>query len=189
MMWQRKMVTLTRTRLTHSSRIGRGRKSLSRTLSSCPVRRWSCKVSVKQQTFFQMNDTSNSRILLRPDVWHPAARSPLCHRELHCLPLKCLWLRHKGNHCHYAKKITPNELFSKCFPCLLLDLPIKDHHPHNIMIIKSQHQFLILDPDPHDLDHSFHERENCENHSKRGRGLDHRGHSHLHIFHIQRGNL
>ena len=38
------------------------------------------------------------------------------------------------------KKITPNELFSKCFPCLLLDLPtIKDHHTHNIMIIKSQH--------------------------------------------------
>ena len=90
------------------------------------------------------------------------------------------------------KKITPTELFSKCFPSFRFTYQrssSSQYDDHQKSTHQSQHQFLIPDPDPDDLDHSFHKRENCENHSKRGRGLDHRGHSHLHIFHIQRGNL
>ena len=37
-----------------------------------------------------------SRVLLRSDVWHPAARPSLCHGKLHCISLQCLWLCHPG---------------------------------------------------------------------------------------------
>ena len=94
---QPKKGTLTQRRWsTPSSRIGRGRRSSSRTSSSCPARRSCCNVSIGQKEN-DMRGETNVRVLLRPDVRHPAARPPLCHRELHRLPLKRLWLCHQSN--------------------------------------------------------------------------------------------
>ena len=48
----------------------------------------------KEKIFF-------SRVFLRTHVRHPTARPPLCHRELHRLPLQRLWLCHQGKHHHH----------------------------------------------------------------------------------------
>ena len=50
-------------------------------------------------------------------------------------------------------------------------------------------QSRFSDPDPDDLDHGVHEGEDGEDNSERGGRLHPRGHPHLHLLHIKRGNL
>ena len=177
MLPQLKTVTQTRRRLIPNSRTGLGRKSLSRTSNSFRVKRWSCKVS-ESSTKFQKNrfmDNFFWRVLLRSDVRHPVARPPLCHRKLHRLSLQCIWLCHQGKHHHHHQIISQS---SGCYAT-----------PVSIKLSSQSSQWRFADPDPNDLNHCVHERENCEDHSKCSGSLHPRGNSHLHFVYIQRGNL
>ena len=181
MLPQLKTVTQTRRRLIPNSRTGLGRKSLSRTSNSFRVKRWSCKVS-ESSTKFQKNrfmDNFFWRVLLRSDVRHPVARPPLCHRKLHRLSLQCLWLCHQGKHHHHQIIFLRQDL--KAVIAMQLLFSIKSSSQSS--------QWRFADPDPNDLNHGVHEGEDGEDNSERGGRLHPRGHPHLHLLHIERGNL